>query len=60
MPVIHIAGPMSRNTWFASRCLRSVPVSVSEFGERSESLVSPGEPGSLTRDVTRTIISSKA
>ena len=42
---IRMAGPMSRKTWSAPWWLRSVPGSVSEFGERFGSLVSPGEPG---------------
>ena len=42
---IRIAGPMSRETWSAPSWLRSLPGSVSEFGERFGSLVSPGEPG---------------
>ena len=40
-----MAGPMSRKTWSAPWWLRTVPGSVSEFGERFGSLVSPGEPG---------------
>ena len=42
---IRMAGPMSRKTWSAPWWLRSLPGSVSEFGERFGSLVSPGEPG---------------
>ena len=37
---IRMAGPMSRKTWSAPWWLRSVPGSVSEFGERFGSLVS--------------------
>ena len=44
---IRMAGPMSKKTLCAPWWLRSVPGSVSEFGERFGSLVSPGEPGYL-------------
>ena len=43
--MIRMAGPISRKTWSAPWWLTSVPGSVSEFGERFCSLVSPGEPG---------------
>ena len=40
-----MAGPMSRKIWSAAWWLRSVPGSVSEFGERFGYLVSPSETG---------------
>ena len=39
---IRMAGPMFRKTWSAPWWLTSVSGSVSEFGERFGSLVSPG------------------
>ena len=42
---IRMAEPMSRNTWSSPRWLRSVPGSVSEFGDRFGYLVSPANPG---------------
>ena len=39
-----MAGPISRKTWSAPWWLRSVPGSISEYGERFGSLVSRGEP----------------
>ena len=41
--MIRMAGPISRKTWSAPCWLRSVPGSVSDFGEWFGSLVSPGE-----------------
>ena len=40
---IRMAGPMSRMTWSAPWWLRSMPGSVSDFGEWFGSLVSTGE-----------------
>ena len=56
---IRMAGPMSRKAWSAPVWLRSLPGTVSEFGERFGTLFSPGEPSGtyvLTRDATRTLI----
>ena len=42
---IRMTGPMSRKAWSVPVWLRSLPGSVSEFGERFRFLVSPANPG---------------